>query len=230
MPPPGLLAFPDQSGLAGLGGKRGTSWPTSCPSLAVLKNLVIASSPDIETTTHPPRQISPTDRGKAAFAPCSSCSHCPPKPNYPSFYSHLRRLSRNLLTKSVRPKLSPTGPIERAESRGCGTQTLLPSTVCSRPVSCQTPSSQPSFSIASVCSATIQLVACPTHPRPFARTAPAHSTRATHCALAHSTSQLRTVPLPPSRTKTTCYGVRAALSCATRVPAAVSTMRLLFEL
>ena len=119
-----FLAFPDQSGLAGLGGKRGTSRPTSCPSPAVLKNLVIASSPDIENHPSTSSDI-PTDRGKATFAPCSSCSRWPPKPDYSSFYSHLRRLSRNLLTKSVRPKLSPTGPIERAESRGCGTQTLL---------------------------------------------------------------------------------------------------------
>lgn len=106
-----------------------------------------------------------------------------------------------------------------------------PSTVYSRPVSCQTPSSQPSFSVASICSTTIQLVTCPTRPRPFARTAPAppsalQSFGAFNSSyplrkLARSTPQLRTVPLPPSRTKTTCYEVGAALSCVTRAPAAV---------
>ena len=106
-----------------------------------------------------------------------------------------------------------------------------PSTVYSRPVSCQTPSSQPSFSVASICSATIQLIACPTRPRPFARTAPAPPSALQSFGafdssyplrkLARSTPQLRTVPLPPSRTKTTCYEVGAVLSCATRVLAAV---------
>ena len=112
-----------------------------------------------------------------------------------------------------------------------------PSTVYSRPVSCQTPSSQPSFSVALVAlqqsnSSPVQLV--PAHSPELLRCllrpcrASAHSTRATHCASLPA-QRLSFVPFPyaiphqDDMLRSAGYPVVRCLR-----PSSSETMRLLF--
>lgn len=96
-----------------------------------------------------------------------------------------------------------------------------PSTVYSRPVSCQTPSSQPSFSVALVAlqqsnSSPVQLV--PAHSPELLRCllrpcrASAHSTQATHCASLLA-QRLSFVPFPCRRPAPRRHVTKCGLPC-----------------